>query len=190
MIQPEQVTDGPVVLQLSWLEYRRASDINKVLRLLVEKGCFRLAGSGRGAIYRFNQVAATAPEDVFGFERSTISGRSSTISGGRSTISGGKSLLRQRRCLLEPRVARHALPWVGVPRCTSTPTGLRPVQRLLGGDRRNRVAVQFFRPPIPGVGLIPFGQPRAGGPNPVGIASVKPSERHAGWQPIHPSLIP
>jgi len=59
-------------------------------------------------------------------------------------------LARQRRCVLEPRVARHALPWVGVARCTSTPTGLRPVQCLLGGNGRNRVAVQFFPRRFPG----------------------------------------
>lgn len=63
------------------------SDVSKVLRLLVDKGFLSLTGSGRGAVYRFTQVAATSPDDVFGSGSSTISERSSTISGSSSTIS-------------------------------------------------------------------------------------------------------
>jgi hypothetical protein len=42
------------------------SDVSKLLRLLVDKGFLSLTGSGRGAVYRFTQVDATSPDDVFG----------------------------------------------------------------------------------------------------------------------------
>jgi hypothetical protein len=64
-----------------------------VLRLLVDKGFLSIAGSGRGAVYRFTQVVATNPDDVFGSASSTISAGSSTISAGSSTFSAGSSTI-------------------------------------------------------------------------------------------------
>ena len=69
------------------------SDVSKLLRLLVDKGFLSLTGSGRGAVYRFTQVDATSPDDVFGSGSSTISADSSTISGTSSTISGTSSTI-------------------------------------------------------------------------------------------------
>jgi predicted HTH transcriptional regulator len=69
------------------------SDVSKVLGLLVDKGFLSLTGSGRGAVYRFTQVDATSPDDVFGSGSSTISADSSTISGTSSTISGTSSTI-------------------------------------------------------------------------------------------------
>jgi ATP-dependent DNA helicase RecG len=66
------------------------SDVSKVLRLLVDKDLLSLTGSGRGAVYRFTQVDAISPDDIFGYASSTISEFSSTISGPSSTISGGE----------------------------------------------------------------------------------------------------
>jgi ATP-dependent DNA helicase RecG len=81
--------------RLAELSNLHPSDVSKVLRLLVEKGFLALTGSGRGAVYRFTQVDAPNPDDVFGSDsspltvaRSTITGGSSTISGSSSTISG------------------------------------------------------------------------------------------------------
>ncbi|RYD32718.1 MAG: AAA family ATPase [Verrucomicrobiaceae bacterium] len=79
--------------RLCELSNAHPSDVSKILRLLVEKRFLRLSGSGRGAVYRFTQVAATNPDDVFGPgipvlepESSTIIGLSSTILPGSSTI--------------------------------------------------------------------------------------------------------
>ena len=69
------------------------SDVSKILRLLVEKGFLSLTGSGRGAVYRFSQVAAPNPDDVFEPVSSTISPDSSTISVDSSTISSGSSTI-------------------------------------------------------------------------------------------------
>jgi predicted HTH transcriptional regulator len=73
------------------------SDVSKLLRLLVDKGFLSLTGSGRGAVYRFTQVDATSPDDVFGLASSTISSSSSTISADSSTISGGSSTISPSR---------------------------------------------------------------------------------------------
>jgi ATP-dependent DNA helicase RecG len=69
------------------------SDVSKVLRLLVDKDLLSLTGSGRGAVYRFTQVDAISPDDVFGYASSTISESSSTISRPSSTISGPSSTI-------------------------------------------------------------------------------------------------
>lgn len=78
--------------RLCELSSSHPSDLSKTLRVLVDKGILSLTGSGRGAVYRFTQVKATDPEDVFGSDSSTIkSSGSSTISGSSSTISGNSS---------------------------------------------------------------------------------------------------
>jgi ATP-dependent DNA helicase RecG len=69
------------------------SDVSKVLRLLVDKDLLSLTGSGRGAVYRFTQVDAISPDDVFGYASSTISESSSTISRPSSTISRPNSTI-------------------------------------------------------------------------------------------------
>jgi hypothetical protein len=79
--------------RLCELSNAHPSDVSKVLRSLVEKGILSLTGSGRGAVYRFTQVAATSPDDVFGSDSSTISAPSSTISGSSSTISAPSSTI-------------------------------------------------------------------------------------------------
>jgi hypothetical protein len=71
--------------------------VSKLLRLLVDKGFLSLTGSGRGAVYRFTQVDATSPDDVFGPASSTISSASSTISADSSTISEGSSTISPSR---------------------------------------------------------------------------------------------
>jgi ATP-dependent DNA helicase RecG len=73
------------------------SDVSKLLRLLVDKGFLSLTGSGRGAVYRFTQVDATSPDDVFGPASSTIFSASSTISADSSTISEGSSTISSSR---------------------------------------------------------------------------------------------
>ena len=80
------------------------ADISKILRILVEQGFLHLTGRGRGAVYRFTQVSATTPEEVFGDETaasgspsSTISGSSSTISCSSSTISDPSSTIKVSR---------------------------------------------------------------------------------------------
>ena len=79
--------------RLSELSNLHPSDVSKVLRLLVDKGFLSLTGSGRGAVYRFTQVAATNPDDVFGSGSSTTSAPSSTISAPSSTISAPSSTI-------------------------------------------------------------------------------------------------
>lgn len=86
--------------RLSELSNAHPADVSKVLRSLVDKGLLSLTGNGRGAVYRFSQVQATSPDDVFGPENafsggsfafidasSTITVPSSTIIRGSSTIS-------------------------------------------------------------------------------------------------------
>ena len=82
--------------RLSELSTAHPSDVSKTLRLLVEKGILSLTGGGRGAVYRFTQVKATNPDDVFGETSSTTKPASSTIKGGSSTISGGRSTIATR----------------------------------------------------------------------------------------------
>jgi len=72
--------------RLSELSNEHPSDVSKVLRSLVENGFLSLTGNGRGAVYRFSQVPATNPDDVFGSDSSTISGSGSTILDTSSTI--------------------------------------------------------------------------------------------------------
>lgn len=79
--------------RLSELSKAHPSDVSKILRFLVEKGILSLTGSGRGAVYRFTQVTATSPDDVFGDGPSTTKKASSTIKGSSSTISGGCSTI-------------------------------------------------------------------------------------------------
>ena len=81
--------------RLSELCHDHASDVSKTLRELVRDEFLTLSGGGRGAVYRFTQVAATAPEEVFGSESSTISGSSSTISRPSSTISEGREFQKR-----------------------------------------------------------------------------------------------
>ncbi|QTN33989.1 putative DNA binding domain-containing protein [Akkermansiaceae bacterium] len=81
--------------RLAELSNLHPSDVSKVLRLLVEKGFLSLTGSGRGAVYRFTQVAATNPDDVFGSGSSTTSAPSSTISAPSSTISAPRSTINE-----------------------------------------------------------------------------------------------
>ena len=52
--------------------------------------------------------------------------------------------LRQRRFILQPRVARDALPWDASPPHVPTATRLRPVRRPTHATGRNRVAVRYF----------------------------------------------
>lgn len=93
--------------RLSELTNAHPADVSKVLRSLIEKGFLLLTGSGRGAVYRFTQIAATSPDDVFGTQSdhslqpsSTISGSSSpilhpssTINKPSSTISGANKII-------------------------------------------------------------------------------------------------
>jgi ATP-dependent DNA helicase RecG len=81
--------------RLAELSNLHPSDVSKMLRLLVDKGFLSLTGSGRGAVYRFTQVAATNPDDVFGAGSSTISDLSSTISAPSSTISDPSSTINE-----------------------------------------------------------------------------------------------
>lgn len=83
--------------RLCELSNAHPSDVSKVLRSLVDKGILTLTGSGRGAVYRFTQVAATSPDDVFGSGSSTISALTSTISGSSSTISAPSSTINDSR---------------------------------------------------------------------------------------------
>lgn len=104
--------------RLSELSRQHPSDVSKILRALVEREILTLTGSGRGAVYRFAQVAATSPDDVFGdgssttrAPSSTINGESSTISRGRYTTSpGGKSQERDEFGRL--RTKQFPLPFV------------------------------------------------------------------------------
>lgn len=91
--------------RLCQLSNSHPSDVSKVLRLLVDKGFLSLTGSGRGAVYRFTQVDATSPDDVFGAVSSTISAESSTISPASSTISVDSSTISSDR----DRTKRDAL---------------------------------------------------------------------------------
>jgi len=86
--------------RLSELSNAHPADVSKVLRSLVDKGLLSLTGNGRGAVYRFSQVPATSPDEVFGPESgfsgagsSTISAPSSTILDPSSTISGPSSTI-------------------------------------------------------------------------------------------------
>jgi hypothetical protein len=84
---------------------------------------------------------------------------------------------------LQPRVAvARPLPWDHVPRNDSTPTGLRLIRLSPIRHGRNRFAVQSALHPFPGVGLIPFGQPRAGGREPFGLGSDHPSIPGPDWK--------
>jgi hypothetical protein len=86
--------------RLCELSSAHPSDVSKMLRYLVEKDFLTLTGIGRGAVYRWSQMSATNPDDVFGSisststdPRSTISDRSSTISDRSSTISDRSSTI-------------------------------------------------------------------------------------------------
>jgi predicted HTH transcriptional regulator len=79
--------------RLCELSNAHPSDMSKVLRSLVDKEFLSLTGSGRGAIYRFSQVPAMNPDDVFGSGSSTIIDPSSTIIDPSSTISAGSSTI-------------------------------------------------------------------------------------------------
>ncbi len=83
--------------RLCELSNAHPSDVSKVLRSLVEKGILSLTGSGRGAIYRFTQVAATSPDDVFGSGSSTIIDASSTIIDASSTIIDASSTIIEKK---------------------------------------------------------------------------------------------
>ena len=88
--------------RLCELSSAHPSDVSKMLRHLVEKDFLTLTGMGRGAVYRWSQMSASNPDDVFGSvsststdPSSTISDRSSTINNRSSTISGNNTLSRE-----------------------------------------------------------------------------------------------
>jgi len=65
--------------------------VSKTLRSLVDRAYLTSTGSGRGAVYRFSQIRATNPDDVFGPDSSTSTEPRSTITDGSSTISAVSS---------------------------------------------------------------------------------------------------
>ena len=73
------------------------------------------------------------------------------------------------RSVLQPRVARHALPWVPVPPTRINPNGVAPRTMCDSPVRTEPRCGSVFPAPIPRVGLIAFGQPWAGGRNAVGV---------------------
>ena len=65
------------LLKEFWKSYCAMANTNGGIILL------SLTGNGRGAVYRFSQVPATSPDDVFGQESPLSGGGSSTISEAR-----------------------------------------------------------------------------------------------------------
>ena len=90
-LSEDRLTHG----RLCELSSAHPSDVSKTLRHLVDKEFLTLTGSGRGAVYRFSQIQATNPDDVFGSDSSTTMSPRSTITGGSSTISADSSTLSE-----------------------------------------------------------------------------------------------
>lgn len=74
--------------RLCELSSDHAADVSKTLRLLIDQDYLTITGNGRGAVYRFKQVTATSPEDVFGSHSSSGNNPSSTGNDPSSTGNG------------------------------------------------------------------------------------------------------
>lgn len=72
--------------RLCELSSEHSADVSKTLRHLVDQDFLTITGSGRGAVYRFRQVATTSPEEVFGNDTSSIVSDSSSIVKDSSSI--------------------------------------------------------------------------------------------------------
>jgi hypothetical protein len=94
--------------------------------------------------------------------------------------------LRHRRSVLQPRVARHARPWVTSLHAIQQQRGCAPCAAASTPPDGTALRFNIFTP-IPRVGLISFGQPWAEGRKPVGLLNC---ERPTPFRQFYRALIP